>query len=641
MRQGLIGWYGAIAVILLGWASPVRAQDGTQQPVLIETPMFAADVAAGRLPPIAERLPRHPLVSTLSEPWQTIGVPGGSITSLMARAKDNRLMTVYGYARLIGYTSDFRLVPDILESFDVDDDRVFTFHLRPGHRWSDGYPFTSDDFRYWWQDVANNPDLSPLGLPVELLVDGEAPKVEFPDAETVRYRWSHRNPGFLPQLAAARPLTLFLPAHYLKQFDARYTAPDVLAAHVAAFHQRNWVSLHMRQDSDYDFDNPDSPTLQPWRVTNAAPADRFVFVRNPYYHRIDPAGHQLPYLDRVVLAIADSNIIPAKTGGGESDLQARYIRFSDYTFLSQAAERNNYHVELWKTGVGSQLALFPNLTTSDPKWRPLMRDVRFRRALSLAIDREELNEVIYFGLGLPGNNTVLPSSPLYSPELRNAWANYDPVQASHLLDEVGLVRRNSEGIRLLPDGSPAEIVVASAGESSEESDVLELIADTWRKVGIKLFVKQSQLDVFRTRLYAGDTVMSISRGLDNAVATPEMSPDELAPVDQANYQWPRWGQYFQTGGQAGEAVDLPTAWQLLETLHRWRVADNDAERRHAWETMLRVYADQQFSIGLVADSRQPVVIRNNLHNLPTNGLFSWNPGSQFGIYRLENVWQER
>src|SRR5262249_47498525 len=153
----------------------------------------------------------------------------------------------------------------------------------------------------------------------------------------------------------------------------------------------------------------------------------------------------------VVLSLADSKIIPAKTAAGESDLQARYLTFGDYTFLRQSEERNHFSVWLWRTGPGSQLALYPNLNVDDPVWRGLVRDLRFRRALSLAVNRHEINQVLYFGLAIEGQNTLLPKSPLYEPGFRSAWAQYDPGEANRLLDVIGLTKRDGDGVRLLPD----------------------------------------------------------------------------------------------------------------------------------------------------------------------------------------------
>ncbi len=181
---------------------------------------------------------------------------------------------------------------------------------------------------------------------------------------------------------------------------------------------------------------------------------------------------------------------------------------------------------------------------------------------------------------MEGSNTVLPQSPLYKPEYRDAWANYDPKAANKLLDEMGLTKRDGDGIRLLPDGRPLEIIVETAGESTEQTDVLELIRDSWREVGIKLFTKPSQRDVLRNRVFAGDTH---DVGLDRARERPghgrTCSPTEFAPTSQQQLQWPKWGQYVETSGKAGEAIDMPEAEELMELYLDWRTTASDGGAR--------------------------------------------------------------
>jgi peptide/nickel transport system substrate-binding protein len=390
-------------------------------------------------------------------------------------------------------------------------------------------------------------------------------------------------------------------------------------------------------DAAYRFDNPDNPTLQPWMNTVRPPADRFLAVRNPYFHRIDADGRQLPYIDQVEMMIIDDKLIPVKTGTGEADLQARGLQFGDYTFLKRNEGRNQYRTLLWRSGKGSQIALFPNLNANDPVWRKLLRDVRFRRALSAAIDRSLINQVLYFGLAAEANNTVLPESPLYRPELRGQWARYDKKVARQLLDELGL-KRGLDGIRKLPDGRPLEIIVETAGESTEQTDVLELIRETWREVGIKLFVKPSQRDSFRKRVFAGETLISVWSGLENAIPTADMSPEDLAPVTQQQLQWPKFGQYFETGGKSGLPVDMPEVAELSKLLVAWRAAPTTGERTRIWQRMLEIHAEQQFVIGTVCAVPQPVVAANSLMNVPEKGLYNWDPGAYFGIYRIDSLW---
>lgn len=622
-----------LVIVLFMSALPWGAAAGRE---LVETPMLRDEVAAGKLPPVAQRVPATPLVVAFDHKTAVPGRHGGTLNMIIGRSRDVRLLVVYGYARLVGYDTRLQIVPDILESLEVQEGRVFTLRLRKGHRWSDGRPFTTEDFRYYWDDVANNAELSPTGPPRDLLVDGQAPKFDVLDELTVRYTWSKPNPDFLPRMAGASPLFVYRPAHYLKKYHKKYSA-KVREAEQNGTAKRRWSQVHNRLDNMYQFDNPGLPTLQPWINTTKPPADRFVAVRNPYFHRLDEQGQQLPYVDRVVLSVADAKLIPAKTGAGESDLQARDIQFNNYTFLKQNENRNSFRTLLWRAAMGSQFALFPNLNVNDPVWRALVRDVRFRRALSLAIDRSLVNHVLYFGLATEANNSVLSESPLYREQYRTRWAQYDRKAAARLLDEIGL-KRGLDGIRRLPDGRPLEIIVETAGESTEQTDVLELIRETWREVGVQLFTRPSQRESFRNRIFAGETVMSVWTGFENGIPTADMSPEMLAPTSQQQLQWPKFGQYFETGGSVGVAPDIPEAIELTRLYLRWREAASREEREQIWHRMLAIHAEQQFTIGVVCAVPQPVIARVSLRNVPEKGVYNWDPGAFFGMYRPDTFW---
>ena len=613
----------AILPLALIAAAPASALE------LKETATLMEAVASGELPPVTERTPVNPRVVDPDE----IGTHGGELRLLMARARDTRMMTVYGYARLVAYDSELELVPDILESFEVEDDRVFTLKIREGHKWSDGHPFSAEDFRYYWENVGLNEELAPFGPPPVFRIDGELPRFEVIDERTVRYSWSNPNPFFLARLASPRPPFIYRPAHFLKQFHGEFADPAELQAMIKKRRLRSWAPLHNALDNMYRNDNPDLPTLQPWINTIQPPAQQFVFVRNPYFHRVDGEGQQLPYIDRVLMNIADGKLIPAKAGAGEVDLQARNLFMTNYTFLRQSEDREGYRTLLWLAARGAQIALYPNMNHEDPAWRELFRDVRFRRALSLGVDRDEINDVIYFGLAVPSNNTVMPESPLFQDEFQTRWTEYDPDRANELLDEIGLAERNSDGIRLLADGRPLEIVIETAGESTEQVDVLQLVHDTWqRDLGIKIFTRPSQTEVFRNRIFAGETQMAASAGADNGIATPVMSPEEFVPIQQIQYQWPKWGQFFETNGAAGEPPDTPAAQELLGLYNTWRRAGTEDERADTWNRILDLYTDQVFTIGIVCCTRQPVVVSNRLRNVPEEGVYSWDPGAHFGIY---------
>ncbi|PLX39787.1 MAG: peptide ABC transporter substrate-binding protein [Hyphomicrobiales bacterium] len=635
--RGLFGLALGLCALAKLAVGPVLAGEAIPAP-LIETPSLKDEVLSGRLPAIAARIPAEPSIVRLTGPHLAPGRHGGDLRVLMARQKDIRQVVVFGYARLVGYDRKFRLKADILKSFKVEDGRIFTFTLRQGHKWSDGHPFTPEDFRYYWQDMALDKDISPHGPPKSLLVNGKLPKFEILGPNTIRYSWDEPNPFFLPALARPNPLWIYRPAHYLKQFHAKYVAEAELQAKVEAAHKRNWRALHFSRDRQYRYDNPDQPTLQPWISTMRPPAERFVFSRNPYYHRIDTAGRQLPYLDKMVVSIASAKLIPAKVGTGESDLQARYVQFKNYTFLKQGEKRNNFEVRLWKTAKGSQMALYPNLNVTDPVWAKLVRQTDFRRALSLAIDRHEINQVVFYGLATEGNDTVLAESPLYRDSFRTRWAKYDLAQANLMLDRLGLDKRGSGGIRLLPDGRPMEIIVETAGEDSDQADVLELIRDTWRQAGIRMFIKPTRREVLRRRAKAGKTVMSIWFGLGNGLAGPDTPPADLAPTRDDQLQWPKWGFAAAASRLKLEDVDVPPVRRLLQLNNRWIRTGDSAERTRIWEEMLEIWADQALSIGLVSGVLQPVCVRKGLRNVPQKALYNWDPGADFGVYRPDTFW---
>ncbi|MFN3825697.1 MAG: ABC transporter substrate-binding protein [Pseudorhodobacter sp.] len=593
---------------------------------------LADQVRAGTLPPLADRLPRNPRVMPLGAMGRETGQPGGTIRILVGGQRDVRLMPFFGYARLVGFDTSLNLVPDILASVEVEAERIFTFTLRDGHRWSDGHPFTSADFAYVWDDMLTDRDLYRGGPPMDLLQNGQPPQFEVLDGLRIRYSWPRPKPDFLPRLAAPNPLVLAIPAHYMRQFHIRHQDAATLASLIAENRVDDWQGLHSKMGRQNRPENPELPTLEPWCPRTKPPSERFVFERNAFFHRVDEAGTQLPYVDRVDLNIASSEVIVAKTATGESDLQGIGIAFSDFTHLKHAEARYPLKVRLWRHTKGSAVTLLPNLTSSDPVWRALFRDVRVRRAMSVAINREEINKVLFYGLARESADTVLPESPLYREEYARAWAQYNPALASALLDEAGIATRGPGGVRMLPDGRQAGILVETAGESTLETDVLELVRDHFRDVGLKLYIRTSQRDIFRKRALAGSLTMAVWQGLENAVPTADMSPAFLAPTQGDQMNWPIWGQHYMSVATSGTKPDMDGPLSLLGDLIDWHNASDQAGRAAAWHRMLALRADQVYSIGTVNGALQPVVHSSRLRNVPVEGLWGYEPASYFGAH---------
>ena len=639
MNTGFTVLKSVAAALALGFflAGPAIADP---PPAPAEPPSLVAKIADGSLPPLLDRLPKVPLVADMLARNRSLGDYGGEIRTLASKARDLRYINVIGYTRLVGYDEHLNLEPDVLQAVASEDDKAFTFTLREGHRWSDGAPFTTEDFRFYWEDVALNSKLNPTGPPAFMLVDGEKPKVEVLDATHIRYSWSKPNPGFLPSLAGPRPIWIYSPAHYLKQFHKKYGDADKLAKMAADRQMMSWAALYNKLDDPYENSNPDMPTLDPWHVVTKAPSQQYVFERNPYFHRIDPRGRQLPYIDRIVVSISSAGLFAAKANAGEVDLLAWGLSTSDIPTLKEGEASHAYRTLAWPIARGSAFALYPNLTCNDAVWRAVLRDVRFRRALSMAIDRHTLNNSLWFRLGIEGNNTVMPESALYSEDDRKRWATYDPALAKKLLDEAGLNKRNAAGFRLLPDGREAELIVEVAGNARDIADALEITSEFWQDVGLKVVVKAEDSNDLAKRSFSGMTLMVASEGLENAIPTALMPPNGLAPLRQDNYSWPKWGQYAETGGMAGEKPDMPEAIELMSLWEQWMNATTLNAQAAVWREMLALHADQQFSIGTVQGALKPIIVNKAIRNIPKKAVFSWEPTALIGVYRVDEFYYD-
>ena len=625
-----------VASVILTLSLTCKAADRLIE--FVETPMFERVVAAGKMPPVKSRIPVEPSILISDHQGFEPGRHGGTLKLLMGRKKDTRQLVVYGYARLIGYDKKFNFVPDLLKKFEVKEGRIFTFYLRKGHKWSDGHPFTSEDFRYYFEDVALNKKIANESLPQVMLVEGKAPIFEVLDEHKVRYTWHKPNPFLLPRLAGARPTYLYRPSHYLKNFHIKYTTLTTLQTLAKKAKKRNWVAHHYVVGQQYKNVNPDLPSLQPWILVTRPPAKRFNFERNPYYHRVDKNGRQLPYINDVKVNVTSGKLIPIKAGAGETDLQSRGLNFSNYTLLKRSEKKFGYSTKLWRTAKGARWAIYPNLNFKDSEWRRFFRDANFRRALSVAVNRHEINQVFYFGMARETNNSILPESPLFNASFAKRWSQFDLAKANKLLDDLGLEKRDKKGIRLLPSGRPMQITIVFSTEESEPSDILELIVDTWKKIGIKVLSKPLHREIMRNRIFSGHVQMSMWSGLENGIPNQASSPEELAPTSQHQLQWPMWGQFQETAGRSGEPIDMEVPRKLFNLKDAWRIAGSDTDRVKIWHQMLDFYTDNVFSIGIIASVPQVILANKNLRNVPEKAIYNWDPGAHFGIYRPDTFW---
>ncbi len=375
--------------------------------VFREAPLLAERVAAGLLPPVEQRLPRIPSLYPVAE---TIGRYGGTIRRAVAGRSDFGGASKWVATSLTHFNPDLSLRPDLCEAWEVNDEATtYTVHLRDGLCWSDGQPFTSEDVRWWYEEVIRDKDLSQGAA--RGYTTGEPPvlmSLEVPDDLTVVIRFAHPFPVFMHQQNSAEP---FLPSHYMRQFHARFAEdPDALQRRAEEAGLPSWTAYFWERDKWYM--NPARPVLYPWMATNRLDSDLFVLERNPFFCGIDAAGQQLPYVDRVTFRQFDSlDVFNMWVLNGEIDLQGRHVDIGAYDLFREGQARGGYRVDLWQADDGDTLG--PNHDCQDARLRAFFGQREVRKALSLAIDREEINKQVYNGMGTPRQASPTSQGPYY------------------------------------------------------------------------------------------------------------------------------------------------------------------------------------------------------------------------------------
>ncbi|MEZ4664631.1 MAG: ABC transporter substrate-binding protein [Caldilineaceae bacterium] len=482
-------------------AEAAPAADAAAMADSMEAPALAAMVADGSLPELSERIPVNPkVVAEVDGPGQyggiwRMGLNGGQDNALLVRTM--------AYEHLVRWTPDWTgIEPNIAESYEASDDATeYTFHLREGMRWSDGEPFTADDMVFWAESIIGNAEFEAThNVPSWLTANGAAVTVEKIDDYTVKFVFAGPNGLFIQRLAtpSGAELTRW-PAHYCSQFHPDFNT-DNLDALIAEADATDWVNLMELKcagvpGTPYDarWQNSDLPTLNPWILTTAYGAGtQVVAERNPYYWKVDTAGRQLPYIDKIVYDIGeDVDVLVLKALNGEIDMQDRHIAsLSNKAVFADNMEAGGYHFfESIPSGMNN-IAIALNLTHKDPVRREMFQNKDFRIALSHAINRQEIIDVVYVGQGEPYQLAPRPTSPFYNERLAKQYTEYDPDLANEILDGI-YHDKNADGIRIGPDGEPLTLVVDVTSNQQDRIDALGLIQGYWKAVGVDMQLSNS------------------------------------------------------------------------------------------------------------------------------------------------------
>ena len=598
-----------------------------------EAPVLAARVTKGELPPVAKRLPEEPLVI---KPVQTVGQYGGTWRRGFTGPGDvengNRINA--SDKLLFWDHTGTKIVPSVVKDWKMSaDGKTFTIHLRRGMNWSDGAPFTADDFVFWFEDLYSNREIVPTPI-ADMAPQGKPGRVVKVDDFTVNFVFDV--PYFLfedmmagdtligggQSVRQSQKFTFgaYSPKHYLKQFLPKYSSEQDVNAKAKAAGYDNWVQyLHFKKDWSI---NPDLPTLGPWKTTQPINTPTWVLERNPYYWAVDTEGNQLPYIDRIVLSLAeDLEVLNLRAIAGEYDLQERHIDLGKLPIILENQEKGNYTVHLDLAFNGSDTVLQINQSyEADPEIRKWLTNAEFRRALSLGIDRVQLNEAFWLGIGTPGSVVPAESSP-YNPgkEWRTKWSIHDPAKANAMLDGIGLTKKDAAGFRVRTDnGERLRIQIQAVKAFLPWPQQAEMVADQWRKIGIQADVKEFERNLAMTRTRNNEHHIMV--WTNGGTELLYLFPRHAIPVDPTEaFMGPQFAQWFASGGKQGREPDDPNLVKIFD-LFRAAASLDEAGRIKNAQEIWKILVDQQYGIGTVGQSPALMGVRlasNKLGNIPS------------------------
>jgi peptide/nickel transport system substrate-binding protein len=612
---------------------PEIVTDPSQFPTSFsEAPMLTEMVEAGDLPPVEERLPEASELLVI-KPVHEIGQYGGVWhRGFTGPADGQNGHRVAGGDRLLFWSStNFpEMVPNLAKSWETGDDgRTLTVSLRQGVKWSDGEPFTADDIMFWYEDMYLNEELVPVKSPF-FSVNGKAGKLVKVDDYTIEFQFEDPNTLFVEVLGSSVNLFAghaiqgenamggFAPKHYMQQFHPKYTDQAEIDAMVEAEGFDNWISLFKSKNTWAR--NPELPVVTPWKTEVPITGENWVLTRNPYYYGVDTEGNQLPYIDQISMRLAENlEVLNLRGIAGEYDYQSRHLSLANIPVFLENQEAAGYTLHLDPAQHGADGAFMFNTSyQGDEEIGKWLGTADFRRALSIAVDRDQINEIIFLGIGVPGSAVVAETS-IYNPgpEYRSLWATYEPDKANEMLDALGLTEKDSEGYRLRTDnGERLVIEVTTVPAFIQFTQLAELVKEDWAEVGIFANIVEQERSLAFGRRDTNETQIIVwqNDGSDELF----LYPDHALPVLPTSGMGPGYGRWFSTGGTDGVEPTDPEVIKVQE-MFASAAGMTPEERIELGKEIWKIAVDQVWVMGTVGQSGAFMGVRiykNNMGNIP-------------------------
>lgn len=596
-----------------------------------ESPLVHEQVEKGELPAIEERLPKEPAVVEVDE----IGIYGGTYVGAAFGPSSGQVDTEgLRYQSLLTIEKDLKTFkPNLIQSYEINEDSTeFTIHLREGMKWSNGDELTTDDWMFWYNDVLMNTDVNP-SVDAAYCSNGKPMVYEQVDPYTLIIKFEESNPAF--EITMARYSTsiirsFFAPKEYLKQWHITYN-PDANALAKEEGYESWILCFKAHLDNSQAQTDCEAPDVYPWVLNRIDTNGNKFFARNPYYHVVDQEGNQLPYIDeQEALIVQDKDVRNLKLISGEILAAGENpLPVADYTMLKENEANGDYQVFLFENTRGSDCAFTFNITDQDPNLREVFNNVKFRQAMSYALDRNTINETLYYGKGAVRQATASADVSFMKEEFENAFIEYDVDKANALLDECGYEWNSAKTVRLMPNGQEFNITL----ETIEEfAPIAEMACEYWTAVGVKVTLKQEERTYY------------LERGIANERGMQAFTMDSVGEFNLSGSSFSRlrpgsayddlefmtaYKDWWDSDGAKGEEPPAEINELHEDCLRFGTMSTSDPEYASLGESILQRVSDQCWFIG-VSVSPRLVIISNRLGNTPTEGTFAndynfWKP----------------
>jgi peptide/nickel transport system substrate-binding protein len=626
-------------------AAATTAPAATAAPVskYNEAPMLAELVKAGQLPPVEERLPEEPWVI---QPLDSVGQYGGKLSSIVADPTADLQEIEGALGRAIGgRTYDQQhILPAVVKEWQLSDDYTeLRVVMRKGLKWSDGQPLTTADVMFWYEDIFSNTELTPTvdqkwapgGTPMAFVAD---------DDFTFTIKFAAPYPAILDFLPGLSP---WAAKHYLAQWHKTHN-PDADAkakeekyetwVQAFQFHMNMGQALQLQQDKAL-------PTLAPWKYDSQDTMGNRIYMRNPYYWAVDSAGNQLPYADAIERTVVENReVLTAKVLAGEGTHHSWFLTLANYPLYKENEQKGNYTTNLHPDLRASECGFCFNYTHNDEVLRTLFQDLRWRQAMSHALNRDEINELRFAGLGIPRQPIMHPEASFWQDGLDQMYIEYNPEEAGKLLDDIGLPWDAAKKFRLRPDGQALALTMEVDAGRADLTEVCNMIATYWERVGINLTVKTQDQQFFMQRMRANEHDIGVwAIGGSSEVYSRQNEPIRYRPP----WHWtntplggPLWRQWLDTKGAEGmEPPDVVK--ELWETSEAWRQTPNGTDEYRALGLkMLQLNAESLWCIGTVGLVPRVGIVKNTVHNAPNKDQILSIEYDMWRNYLIDHWWIE-